>query len=90
MGVDFTENAQKLYRQHGVEMITLPAEELGRWKAALKPIVDKWADEWESKGQPARALLADVDRLAKKYDGMKADDLFKLVLENPAPGAIDF
>lgn len=90
MGVDFREKAQQLYRQHGVEMITLPPEELGRWKAALRPIVDKWADEWEGKGQPAKALLADIERLTKKYNEMKPEELFRLVLEQPVPGAIAY
>lgn len=90
VGVDFREKAAGIYKQNGVEMITLPPEELARWKAALKPVVDAWADKQEAEGKPAKALLADAESLTAKYNGMDADAIFKAIVENPAKGRIDF
>ncbi len=89
IGVDFKKEAQAKYAEHKVEMITLPPEEMSRWKAALKPLVDKWAAKHEADG-PTKALIADIERLTAKYNGMRDDQLFKLIVEEPVTGIIDF
>jgi TRAP-type C4-dicarboxylate transport system substrate-binding protein len=89
IGVDFKKDAQAKYAEHKVEMIQLAPEEMARWKAALKPLVDKWAAKHESDG-PTKALLADIERLTAKYNGMSDEQLFKLILEEPVKGIIDF
>jgi TRAP-type C4-dicarboxylate transport system substrate-binding protein len=89
IGVDFRQEAQKTYAQHKVEMISLPAQELARWHAALRPIQERWAQKHEAEG-PARALLADIERLTRKYNGMTDEQLFKLVIDEPVKGIIDF
>jgi len=90
IGVDFHAKAKGIYEKNGVEMITLPDEELARWKKALKPVVDKWAEEQEKKGVPAKALLADIERLTAKYGDMSADEIFKAIVNDPAQGRIKF
>jgi TRAP-type C4-dicarboxylate transport system substrate-binding protein len=90
VGVDFRAQAIEIYKQNGVEMITLPPEELARWKAALKPVLDKWADKHEKEGLPAKALLADIEQLTRKYEAMSADQLFNLVVEKPVKGIINY
>jgi TRAP-type C4-dicarboxylate transport system substrate-binding protein len=89
IGVDFKKDAQGKYAEHKVEMITLAPEEMARWKAALKPLVDKWAAKHESDG-PTKALLADIERLTAKYNGLSDEQLFKLIVEEPVTGIIDF
>ena len=71
-------------------MITLPPEEIDRWKAAMKPVLDQWVDKYEAQGLPAGELLADIERLTKKYNSMDGDEIFKLIVEKPVPGIIDF
>lgn len=90
IGVDFHAKAKGLYEKNGVEMITLPDEELARWRKALKPVVDQWAEEQEKKGVPAKALLADIERLSAKYNPMSAEEIFKAIIEEPAQGRIKF
>jgi TRAP-type C4-dicarboxylate transport system substrate-binding protein len=90
VGVDFRAKALEIYKQNGVEMITLPPEEIDRWKAAMKPVLDQWADKYDAQGLPARELLADIERLTKKYNDMGGDEIFKLIVEQPVPGIIDF
>jgi TRAP-type C4-dicarboxylate transport system substrate-binding protein len=89
IGVDFKQDAQAKYAENKVEMIKLPPDEMARWKAALKPLVDKWAAKHEADG-PTKALLADIERLTAKYNGMSDDQLFTLILEEPVKGIIDF
>lgn len=90
VGVDFKAKAREIYKKNGVEMITLPPEELDRWKAAMKPVLDQWVEKYEAQGLPARELLADIDRLTKKYNSMDGDKIFKLIVEKPVPGIIDY
>jgi TRAP-type C4-dicarboxylate transport system substrate-binding protein len=89
-GYDFRDKAMKIYQENGVEMITLPPEELARWRAAMKPVLDKWVAEHEADGRPAKQLLADIKRLTKKYNNMEESDLFRLIVEEPVPGIIKF
>ena len=88
-GVDFRAKAMKIYKENGVEMITLPPEELDRWKAALMPVLDKWVAKYEAQGLPAGELLTDIERLTGKYNDMDGGELFNLIVEKPVPGIID-
>jgi len=90
VGVDFKAKAMEIYKKNGVEMITLPPEELARWRAAMKPVLDKWADKYAARGLPARELLADIEKLTQKYNSMEGGELFKLIVEKPVPGIIDY
>jgi len=89
-GVDFRAKAMKIYEENGVEMITLPPEELDRWKAAMMPVLDKWVAKHEAQGLPAGELLTDIEKLTKKYNDMDGGELFNLIVEKPVPGIIDF
>lgn len=89
IGVDYRKDAQRMYAEHKVEMIKLPPEELARWRAALKPLVDRWAARHEAEG-PTRALLADIERLTAKYNGLSDEQLFTLVVQEPVKGIIEY
>lgn len=89
-GIDFRKKAKTIYEENGVEMITLPPEEIDRWKAAMKPVLDKWVAKHEANGLPAAELLADIERLKKKYNNMEPEEIFNTIVEEPVPGIIEF
>jgi len=88
--VDFGKDAASKTKAAGVEMITLSPEEIARWKTATKASIDKWVADNEAAGRPARALLADIERLKKKYDGMSNDEMFRQAVEHPVRGLIKY
>ena len=84
--LDFNRTAQATYREKGIEMITLPADELKRWRELAAPAVEKWASDLEKDGVPAKQLLADIRRLEAKYGGLSPDELMRLAIESPVQG----
>jgi TRAP-type transport system periplasmic protein len=58
---------QELSRKKGNEFITLTAEETAKWRAAVKPVHEKWINDMEAKGKPARKVYDEAVRLSKKY-----------------------
>jgi TRAP-type C4-dicarboxylate transport system substrate-binding protein len=49
---------------HRMEEYTVPKSELDRWiQTGGKPVWDRWAEGQEAKGLPAKAVLADVQKL---------------------------
>ena len=49
----------------GREIVTLPPEEVARWKAVAAPLVDAWAEATPN----GAAILADARALVEKYSG---------------------
>jgi TRAP-type C4-dicarboxylate transport system substrate-binding protein len=47
----------------GVETITLSTEEFARWRAAVKPVFDRWINERESAGAPGRRMAERIFEL---------------------------
>jgi TRAP-type transport system periplasmic protein len=84
--VDFGKTARDTYKEKGVELITLPPEELQRFRDRLQPALDAWAADLEKDRIPARQLLADIKTLIAKYNDMSSDELMKLAIENPVQG----
>jgi TRAP-type C4-dicarboxylate transport system substrate-binding protein len=54
-------------KNHGLQIITLPPEELKKWHNLLEPINNKWVEDAKAKGLPAEKMLADLKELVKKY-----------------------
>jgi len=77
---------EKVYKDAGVEVITLSDAELKRFQNVLSPVVEEYVKEF--KDLPIRALLADIARLNAKYDKMSSEDLFKQAVQNPIKGVI--
>ena len=88
--VDFHKKAVEIYKQQGVELITLQKAEIERGKATAKPVVDEWIAAREKEGKPGRAFIADVERLKAKYATMSDEAMLKLMLEQPVKGIIKF
>lgn len=88
--LDFQKKAAKIYAKNGVEIITLSKKEQARWKATAKPVVEAWVAAREAEGKPARAMMADVERLKAKYADKTDAEMLKLMLEHPVPGIVKF
>lgn len=53
-------SGKKYLTDNGVQIRLLSADELSSLKAASKPIIDKWIQDQEAKGLPARELYAEL------------------------------
>jgi TRAP-type C4-dicarboxylate transport system substrate-binding protein len=49
------------------EIYVLPREERRRWREAVKPLDDTWANALDARGLPGRALLRETRALSAKY-----------------------
>ena len=54
-------------KKYGLKMVNLPDQELAKWKEIIKPIWRQWADKLEKKGMNGKKLMAEVQRVQKKY-----------------------
>ena len=54
-------------QEAGIDIYTLPADELANWKQALAPLHQQWIDAMEAKGLPGQAIYDEAVRLAEKY-----------------------
>jgi len=54
-------------KEFGTQLIELPKDEIAKFAAAFKPATDKFAAEMEAKGVPGKKLVAEYQRLEKKY-----------------------
>ena len=88
--VDFRNKALAIYKEQGVETITLTSDELERGKAIAKTVVDAWVAAREKDGQPGRALIADIEKLKAKYASMSDEETLKLLLDRPVKGIVKF
>ena len=50
------------------ELYNLPEDEAAKWREAVKPVYDKWIEEREAKGLPAREFFNDMLEIAAKYN----------------------
>ncbi len=55
-------------KNHGHQVIELPAAEYALWHDKMAPIADAWVAETAAKGLPAQAFLDDVLALKAKYE----------------------
>ncbi len=66
-----TVDAEKGYwdavRQKGVEVYSIPPDEIARWKKATAAVDDKYVAEWSAKGYPVKEALT----LMRKIAGQK-------------------
>jgi TRAP-type C4-dicarboxylate transport system substrate-binding protein len=76
-------------QEKGLQKIDLPESELKRWRQALSGVEAAWVAETEKKGLPAKAFLADIRKLAKKYAAMSANDIMLDAINNPVQGMYD-
>lgn len=53
--------------EQGVEVISLPADQLAQWNALLEPNVKEWLEIAKKANLPAEEILADIKTFIKKY-----------------------
>ena len=88
--VKLSQQAVSLYKQKGVEVISLTPEERKVWTGAYKQVKQLWLDECEKSGKDCKGLLDDVDKLKARYNGMTDEALMESVINKPVPGVIEF
>lgn len=81
--------ARNIMKKVGIQTITLPPQEMERWKAAVMPLWEDFVKTNESKGLPAGQLIKEMKGLTKKYAPWTAEQFLKEATEHPIPGIID-
>ena len=54
-------------QEAGMDIYTLPAGELAKWRQALAPLYQKWVADMEAKGLPGQKVYDEAVRLAAQY-----------------------
>ena len=91
-GIEFDRQdvlAREKFVQSGMQIQALSPAEIARWKAAVEPLWQKFIDENEAAGRPARALVADLRRLTEKYSTWTSEQLMQSVVDEPLKGLVD-
>ncbi len=89
-GLDFHQTALGIYEANGVEFIQLSGDEMRRWKAAAKPVVEEWIAARESDGKPGRQLIDDIEKLKAKYADVSDEEMLRLIMLEPVAGLVKF
>ena len=76
-------------RERGVRLLELSESDVAEWRAAVAPLSERFLEEQEAEGRPARALAADMARLASEYESLSDAELVARVRERPVQGIID-
>ena len=61
------ENGKKFAKERGDVFVQLTGDELQPWLDAMKPLNQKWIEDLEGKGLPARKTYAELMSLLQKY-----------------------
>jgi TRAP-type C4-dicarboxylate transport system substrate-binding protein len=76
-------------QNRGVQVLEMTDSDLAEWRAAAAPLSERFLDEQEAAGRPARAFAADMARLAARYDQWTDAEIMDRVRTNPVQGIID-
>ncbi len=63
-----TESVEWSKKEHGLEVIELPADEYKLWHEKVKPISDAWITKATEKGLPAQTFFDEMLTLKAKYE----------------------
>jgi TRAP-type C4-dicarboxylate transport system substrate-binding protein len=81
--------AVDVLRERGVTILDLSESDLDEWRSAVAPLSERFLEEQEAQGRPARAFAADMRALATRYDELTDDELRTRVRTTPVEGIID-
>jgi len=85
---DLALKANAVYARHGVELITPSPDEMKQWHTTGIASHAPWLEKCRQKGKDCEALLADFERLKRKYQDYSDDALMDLAVEQPVQGLI--
>jgi hypothetical protein len=52
-------------------------------------VTASWVADMEKKGLPAKAFMADIAALSKKYHAMSPNDIMQAAIDSPLQGILD-
>ena len=81
--------ARNIMKKIGIQTITLPPQEMERWKATVMPVWEDFVKKNEAKGLPAGPLVQEMKTLAQKYAPWTPEQFLKQATEHPIHGIID-
>lgn len=76
-------------QERGVRVLELSDSDLAEWRTAVAPLSERFLEEQEAKGLPARELATEMGELAARYEEVSDEDLMTRVRTAPVQGIID-
>jgi TRAP-type C4-dicarboxylate transport system substrate-binding protein len=80
---------KKMTSSGALKLVDMPAGEMARWRAAVEPVTANWIADMEKKGVPAKAFMADIAKLSKKYHAMSPNEILQAAIDSPLQGILD-
>ncbi len=80
--------ACSIFKEAGIEFISLTAEEQQNWRNRVKPVEEQLLHHLESKGYPAKNMMADVLSSSKELQTWSANDLMQATIMQPLTNII--
>lgn len=74
----------------GVEITEPTPDEREAWAAAVRPLEERFIEENEARGLPARAFVREARERAAVYEGWSDQQLWDHIDRNPVQGIIEF
>lgn len=86
----YAAESREQMKKMGIEMIELDPAERQRILDAMDVVTERWIEEMEKEGLPARELVNEMRALSAQYEALGWDGLMKESLENPVKGLVNF
>jgi len=82
-------NGYEVMKRNGVEIIRLSPEEQARWREAVVPMWDEFAEELNKKGLDGDGFVRDIKAAADKFNAMTTEEIREYTRTNYTRGMID-
>ena len=76
-------------RERGVRLVELGDADRREWRDAVAPLRERFLEENERRGHPARQLVAEMEALTARYADWTDDRFMERVRRDPVQGIID-
>lgn len=86
----YAAESREQMKKMGIEMIALSPAERQRILNAMNVVTERWIEEMEKEGLPARKLVEEMRSLSAQFEALGWDGLMKTSIENPVKGIVDF
>lgn len=78
--------ARERFKAGGLQFVYLDRAEHARIVAATRAVIGAFVDREEAAGRPARAMIAEIARLAERHRGKSPNDLMHEAIFSPVQG----